>query len=195
MIYTDLKCNTCNEFLLIQERDEIDQNEEKKEESILKGTVECKHFEISLAIFIENKNLKEYQIFISCKNCLDNRNEKFIDENKIFTYCCNNCKKGSIYFFYEFTKANNKRYITPESPIIDNKEKIKIKFIYNNNKFSIYVSKKNLVKKYYDIIRDKLKFPNGKKILYNNEPINLNKTFEENKIIYNDMELEIDISP
>ena len=66
-----------------------------------------------------------------------------------------------------------------------------IKLFYNQKLYNHVVYSNDTLKDHYQKIRDKINFPDGKKILFNNNEVDQFKSFKENKI-YNDMRLEIE---
>ena len=181
MILTMLKCEKCDKNK--QGIDKVDENA-----NIIKE-FECNHFDVSLEIDI---NKQRTELIIDCKKC---QNEaSLINSNNFKNYECDKCHEGSLSFTFITSYENEKLYHTPpEAPLKDeNKaEIINLRIIYQGNNYIYHVDKNDNLDKHYETMRQKINFPEGKRILLNNIEVDKFKSFKDNKI-YDGMKLEIE---
>ena len=88
---------------------------------------------------------------------------------------------------------NSKKYKTPDNfdkEEEEAKDKINIIFIYNSNVYSYVINENETIISQYRAIRDKIKFPDGKKFYNNTKLLDVYKSFEGNGLI-NNMKVEI----
>ena len=184
MILTRIECEICkNKEENTDETDEIDENLVKE--------FECNHFDVNMIIHINNKTI-EQKLLIECKNC-KNENIK-VNVNKIEKYKCDACGFGSLSFIYKISSKSEKSFQTPskEQIIQDDEKKMNLRFFYQGNNYNFVVNENDNLAQHYESIRQKINFSDGKKILYNNIPIDKLKSFKENRI-YDGMKLEIEL--
>ena len=186
-----IECKTCKnkhfEFC-----DEI------KDDSNILQNRECSHFSIYSSINIKNQKFDKYTLTLICKICQKMHIQPFTGYlYEPYKYQCLNCKAGSISFFYELSdkfndKFNQKRYKTPGiiNKDTNDKKKINIKIVYNFKTYNFVFYSNDKIKDKYDEIRNKIGFPDGKKIFFNYNEVDMTKSFEENKLI-NEMKLLI----
>ena len=184
MILTMLKCENCKKEM--QDSDKVDENV-----NIMKE-FECKHFDVSMEIDIDKQKLEQHKLIIECKKC---KNEAtIINPNNLKNYQCDKCHMGSLSFTLRISNENEKPYHTPfEPPIKDEIEAeiINVRIIYKGNNYIYHVDRNDILDKHYETMRQKVNFPEGKKILFNNIPVDKFKSFKDNKI-YDGMKLEIE---
>ena len=178
MILSSIKCNKCT-------NKQFDFFDEIKDDSIILQYVECNHFLINLSINIKKKMFEKYILSLKCKNCQDLHIQTFTGHlDNQYVYKCKNCEIGPILFSYKLDLKNKKNYQTPE---LVNKEisdkKINIKFVYQFAIYNLVVNSNDKIGDKYDELRAKINFPYGKKILFNNNEVDMDKSFDENKII------------
>ena len=182
MIVSNIKCKICQNINFIF-YDEI------KDDNIILQNKECNHFLFFISIKIRKSMFEQYTLGLKCKNCQQMHIQPFKGPLKNpYEYQCVNCGAGSISFSYRLTNENKKIYKTPE--IIKNEKKINIIFVYQSNLYNLVFDPKDKLIDKYNHIREKINFPHGKKILFNNSEVDMTKTFEENKIV-NGMKLLI----
>ena len=176
MLMTRLQCQKCDynkEFV-----DKINNS------SILKNK-ECKHFEITLSIIVKDNNFKKYILSIECKICGNEYLGEFDKYQDKFDYICN-CNI-SLNFSYELS-IEQKIYSTPYIDKIEKEKEnekknlINVIIVYENKNYNFTFNCNETLKNCFKQIQDRIKFPNGKKIYNNQNEVDLNKTFIENKI-------------
>ena len=91
---------------------------------------------------------------------------------------------------FQFSNNNKKNVRVNKS--IGIKQKIKIYFFFNNKNISLDVYTTDTIKSHYDEIRKLLNFQGEKNFYYNENKVNIEKSFIENNIRYNDIQLEIE---
>ena len=184
MILTMLMCEKCNKSM--QDTDKIDEDE-----NILKD-FECNHFIVSMKIVLDKQKKEQHELIIECKKC---ENEVTIDNpNNFKNYECEKCHMGSLSFTFRPSYENEKYYITPHealNKVEKEAEIINLRIIYQGNNYIYHVDKNDNLDKHYEIIRQKIDFPEGKRILFNNVEVDKFKSFKDNNI-YDGMKLEIE---
>ena len=184
MFLSSLTCEKCPDFYF--------QIEKSLETNII-AKKKCNHFEVFLSANIKGKNIFDNcKLILECKNCHNILKETFTVPEEIFSYNCK-CGYGSLQFYYAISD-NMKIYYTPKGyKSVKNDDKIiNLILIYENNNYNYVVHENDLLKDHYQEIRKKINFSDGKKIYMNNNELDQNKTFKENKIYYNNMKLEIE---
>ena len=183
MIFSNIKCKIC-------QNKNFKFNDEIKDSNIILQNKECNHFLFFISIKIKKSNFEQYTIGLKCKNCQDMHIQTFKGKLKeAYEYKCLNCGFGSISFSYRLSYENEKIYKTPEyihKKSIDNdnnEKKINIHFVYQSKKYNMVFNPNDKLADKYNDIREKINFPYGKKLLFNYNEVDMNKTIEENKII------------
>ena len=202
MFLTLVKCNICPDK-------EFQYDYKIRDKYSYSYALKCIHFDVPISFYFKKEKFERYVIGFKCNNCQNEKKFKFIDESKKDTYCCEKCKCGSIFYMYEISdnkeinimneisdnnKDKNIQYKTPNKDPnkekLENVEKININFFYDNKKYNHVVDANKNIDYYYNEIRDKIKFPDGKKFYKNYIELDHSKTFKENKV-NNGMKLEI----
>ena len=160
---------------------------------------ECEHFDYCCTFIIKEKKFTRCKLMITCKKCGKCSDEEYTDKSKNFNYKCDcgfECD-----FIYELSDEseiiknidNSKKYKTPDNfdkEEEEAKDKINIIFIYNSNVYSYVINENETIISQYRAIRDKIKFPDGKKFYSNTKLLDVYKSFEGNGLI-NNMKVEI----
>ena len=186
MILSNIKCSQCPDFYF----------QIAKEIGNIMANKECNHYEIYANInSFENNIFKDYKLGIKCKICKSVFNKEFKARENSYEYKCENCSKyPSLSFQYEVNddaRIFNTPRINYQEIIKKRGDQMNIKLFYNQKLYNHVVYSNDTLKDHYQKIRDKINFPDGKKILFNNNEVDQFKSFKENKI-YNDMRLEIE---
>ena len=120
-------------------------------------------------------------------NKLDNKDRNIMEE-------INDNKDGNIMDEINDNKDKKLIYKTPNKDPnkekSENEEKINIMLFYGGKKYNHVVDANKSINDYYNEIKEKIKFPDGKKFYKNYNELNLYKSFKENKV-NNGMQLEI----
>ena len=126
---------------------------------------------------------------------LNKNNQNFMNNNinnafSARNYVNNNNKISKIQEnelnFKSQYNNKNKIYKTPDQP-----KKYKVIFIKNDEEHSFLFDPKDNINKQIDIIKQKINLGKNPVFYYNSEEIDLNKFFEENKIV-DDLKIEVE---
>ena len=185
MFLSSLTCQQCPDFNF--------QIVKNLENNII-AKKKCEHFEVFLSVNIKRKNIfDDFKMVIQCKNCHTISNGVFTEREGTIQFKCK-CGNDFLQLYYCISD-NQKVFFTPkENPngaFNINGKILNLVFIYESKKINYIVQSKDILKDHYEHIRKKVNFPDGKKILMNNNELSLNKTFEENNVKYNNIQLEI----
>ena len=158
---------------------------------------ECDHCNYCCSFIIKGKKFIKSKIMITCK-CGKIFDEEYVDNSKTSNI---KCKCGfECDFIYELSDEseiikiidNSKKYKTPSNA--DKEEEIEDKtniiFIYENKPYSYVINDNETVISQYKAIRDRIKFPDGKKLYSNGKMLDVYRTFKGNELI-NNMRVEI----
>ena len=192
MFLTSIKCNECPDI-------HFEYFKEMKDDFSFNNTEHCIHFDVPLYFSIKNGKFEEYIIGFKCKQCQYEKILTYYKPSFEGTYKCEKCSNGSFYFSYNISDGNNRNekskisvYKTPDNiRSKKNEEKMNLHFIYNGKMYNHIVDANSKLENYYDEIREKIKFPQGKRIFYNGSEMDKSKSFKEYNI-YNYMKLEIE---
>ena len=192
MILSSLYCKLCKNQLFNLDIVLEDNSSEYKDG-------ECEHFNYCCSFSIEEKKFTQCKLMITCKGCNKSVDEDYVDKTKTFNY---KCKCGfECNFVYELSDEseiiknidNLKKYKTPDkvdNEEEDDKEKTNIIFMYENKPYSYVINDNETVISQYRVIRDKIKFPDGKRFYSNGKMLDVYRTFRGNDLL-NNMKVEI----
>jgi hypothetical protein len=190
MILASLNCKSCKSTIF-----NLDIILEENSNEYKNG--ECEHFNYCCNFFIREQKFLKSKIIITCKNCEKCFDEEYIENSKNLTFKCGCGFECS--FIYELSDEseiiknidNSKKYKTPDN---DNKEEIKDKtniiFMYENKHYSYVINENETIISQYRAIRDRIKFPDGKKLYNNGKMLDVYRTFKNNELM-NNMKVEI----
>ena len=158
---------------------------------------ECDHFNYCCSFTIKGKKFIKNKIMISCKKCGKCFVEEYVDSSKTLNIKCT-CGFECV-FIYELSDEseiikiidNSKKYKTPSNADKEDiEDKTNIIFIYENKPYSYVINDNETVISQYKAIRERIKFPDGKKLYSNGKMLDVYRTFKGNGLI-NNMKVEI----
>ena len=191
MILASLNCKLCKNPLFNLDIILEDNSSEYKDG-------ECDHFNYCCSFIIKGKKFIKSKIMITCKNCGKCFEKEYVDSSNTLNIKCNcgfECD-----FIYELSDEseiikiidNSRKYKTPNNADKEEEmeDKTNIIFIYENKAYSYVINDNETVISQYKAIRDRIKFPDGKKLYSNGKMLDVYRTFKGNDLI-NNMRVEI----
>ena len=190
MILASLTCKSCN-FPILNLIIILENNSSEYKDG------ECEHFDYCCSFIIKEKKFTKSKIMITCKKCGSCCDEEYVDNSKALNYKCH-CGFECIFNYVLSDESeikeiidNSKKYKTPDNVNEEEiKDKTNIIFIYENKPYSYVINDDETVISQYRAIRDKIKFPDGKKLYCNGKMLDVYRTFRENDLL-NNMKVEI----
>ena len=164
------KCNSCKSNL---------EDSLKIDDFNITWSQECSHFKIYCSIGVNNSRFEKFLIKIKCQNCETEYHNILNEIKKNIKSKCDYCQ-NEITYFYILSDERENYYVTPEK--LPKEEKINIILFYKFVPYSRAVNPKAKINKYYNQFRQDIKFNDKAIFLNNNDIIDLEKTFYENKL-------------
>lgn len=191
MILSSVNCKRCQRQILHIEANLKDNTNEFRDG-------DCEHFNYCCTFIIKEQKFIKCKIISTCKKCKKCFDEEYNDNSKTLNYKCEcGFDFDFVYRISDETEIiqnldHSIKYRTPD--ILEKEEEMKDKmniiFIYNFKSYNYVINNGETIISQYRAIRDKIKFPDGKKLYFNSELLDVYKSFEDNHL-YNNMKVEI----